>query len=240
MLIPNGLPIPARITAMHAENSRTKTFVFDLRWRAEPGQFLMAWLPRFDEKPFSLVDDDPVTITVAEVGPFTRLLHRMEVGDRVWLRGPLGQGFTLRGRRLLAVAGGYGVAPIGFLVRRAVAAGQEVTVVVGARTAQDLVFVDRLAADGAEVHVTTEDGSLGVQGLVTDLVEPWLAREDWDGLVACGPDGMLRALERLAHEHQTPAQLSWEAYMRCGIGLCGSCEHDGRLLCSEGPVLKVA
>jgi len=233
-----GLPIPATITAIQTENARTKTFVFDLRWQADPGQFLMAWLPRFDEKPFSLVDDDPVTISVAAVGPFTRLLHRLDVGDRVWLRGPLGRGFELAGERLLAVGGGYGVAPISFLTRRATAAGRTVAAVIGARSAADLAFVERLAREGATVSVTTEDGSAGRQGLVTDVVAPMLAAGGWDGLYACGPDGMLRALEALARQHHIPAQLSWEAYMRCGIGLCGSCEHDGRLLCLEGPVLR--
>jgi dihydroorotate dehydrogenase electron transfer subunit len=100
-----GLPIPATITAIQTENARTKTFVFNLRWQSDPGQFLMAWLPRFDEKPFSLVDDDPVTISVAAVGPFTQLLHRLDVGDRVWLRGPLGRGFELAGERPTLVVG---------------------------------------------------------------------------------------------------------------------------------------
>ena len=111
------LPRPARIVSISQENARTKTFVFDQTWQAEPGQFLMAWLPRFDEKPFSLVDDDPVTITVAAVGPFTQLLHSMAVGDRVWLRGPFGRGFQAEGRRLLGVGGGYGAAPLSFLTR---------------------------------------------------------------------------------------------------------------------------
>ena len=130
----NGLPRPAIITAIRQENARTRTFVFDQTWHAEPGQFLLAWLPRFDEKPFSLVDDDPVTIMVAAVGPFTQLLHTMTVGDRVWLRGPLGHGFELTGERLLGVGGGYGVAPLSFLARRARAEGRTITVVVGAIT----------------------------------------------------------------------------------------------------------
>ncbi len=235
-----GLPTPAAITAIHQENARTKTFIFDLRWRAQPGQFLMAWLPRFDEKPFSLVDDDPVTLSVTAVGPFTRLLHRLAVGDRVWLRGPLGHGFELAGQRLLAVGGGYGAAPLSFLTRRAVADGRAITVVAGARTAGDLVLLERLAREGAEVRVATEDGSAGKRGLVTDVVGPLLAAGGWDRLYACGPDGMLRALEKLARDYRVPAQLSWEAYMRCGIGLCGSCEHDGRLLCLDGPVLPAS
>jgi len=236
MLFATGLPLPARITAISTENARTKTLVFDLRWRAEPGQFMLAWLPRFDEKPFSLVDDDPVTITVAAVGPFTRLLHQLAVGDAVWLRGPLGRGFELQGQRLLAVGGGYGAAPLSFLARRAVASGRAMTVALGAKNAEELILTAHLTEAGADVRVTTEDGSAGQRGLVTDAVGPMLASGDWDGLFACGPDGMLRTLAELARAYRVPAQLSWEAYMRCGIGLCGSCERHGRLLCVEGPV----
>lgn len=233
------LPTPARILSIHPENTRTLTFEFETTWRAEPGQFLMAWLPRFDEKPFSLVDDDPVTITVAAVGPFTRLLQTMQPGDRLWLRGPLGRGFRPQGRRLLLVGGGYGVAPLSFLAQRVHAPGHQITAVVGARGAGELMFTRRLAAAGAEVRVTTEDGSRGRAGLVTAEVEPLLAGEGIDALYACGPHGMLAALAALARRHGVPAQLSWEAYMRCGIGLCGSCEHQGQLLCLDGPVLDV-
>ncbi len=257
------VPQPAKIIAVQTENDRTKTFVFDARWQAEraakPGQFLMAWLPRFDEKPFSLVDDDPVTITVAAVGPFTTLLHRLQTGDKVWLRGPLGRGFQIEDGdpslrsvplrpgpgqarstgRLLLAGGGYGVAPLSFLTRRSVAAGRSVVAVIGARTAGDLLFSQRLQGEGAEVHLTTEDGSQGTRGLVTTLVEPLLAAGACDGLFACGPHGMLAALAQLAQRFQVPAQLSWEGYMRCGLGLCGSCEKDGRILCLDGPVLAL-
>lgn len=243
MLSPH-LPVPTRILSVQTENSRTKTFVFDAQretgsagYCAAPGQFLMAWLPRFDEKPFSLVDDDPLTITVAAVGPFTALFHRLQAGDKVWLRGPFGRGFQTEGNRLLLVGGGYGVAPLSFLARRAVAAGQPVTVVIGAGTAEELLFVQRLERQGAEVRVTTEDGSRGAQGLVTAEVEPLLAAGLFNALYACGPHGMLEALARLSGRYQVPAQLSWEAYMRCGLGLCGSCEKDGRILCLDGPVI---
>ncbi len=80
-------------------------------------------------------------------------------------------------------------------------------------------------------------GSAGEAGRVTDPVGRWLADDPPSTLYACGPHGMLAALQRQAAAAAVPAQLSWEAYMRCGIGICGSCEHDGRLLCADGPVL---
>lgn len=235
----SGLPQPARILAIRDENARTKTFVLDAHLDASPGQFVMAWLPRLDEKPFSLVDGDPATITVARVGPFTEALHRLQVGDKIWLRGPLGRGFELCGERLLLVGGGYGVAPLDFLARRALADSRHVVVAIGARTSSDLLFVERFRERGVEVLIATEDGSVGQRGLVTSVAEPVLECGRVDTLYACGPHGMLAALERLAGTYGVPAQLSWEAYMRCGIGLCGSCEHEGaRLLCVDGPVLR--
>ncbi|NOZ73380.1 MAG: dihydroorotate dehydrogenase electron transfer subunit, partial [Chloroflexi bacterium] len=79
--------------------------------------------------------------------------------------------------------------------------------------------------------------SAGEKGLVTDLMAPLLRQSKVDSVFACGPGPMLEAVAALARKHRIPAQLSWEAYMRCGLGLCGSCEHEGRLLCQEGPVL---
>lgn len=236
-LRPGGLPRPLRLAAVRDENARTRTFTFDAAIDAAPGQFAMLWLPGLDEKPFSLMDTDPVTFTIAAVGPFTRALHRLAAGDTVWCRGPLGTPFTLRGDDHLLVGGGYGVAPLLLLARRALAAGHRVRTVIGARTAADLLLVEEAAAAGAVVAVTTDDGSAGTKGRVTDIVGRWLDDDPPTALYACGPHAMLAALDAQAARAGVPAQLSWEAYMRCGIGICGSCEHEGMLLCADGPVL---
>ena len=225
-------------------NHRTKTLILDRDLPAQPGQFAMVWLPGVDERPYSLAGASPLSLTVVAVGPFSEALFALEAGDRVWVRGPLGQGFRLpappAGRRLLLVGGGYGVAPLLFLTREAVAAGCEVTAVVGARLREDILLVDDLKSLGARVRVTTEDGSMGIVGTVLPTVEALMAEERPDILYACGPVGMLEALERVSIAHALPHQLSWEAHMRCGIGLCGSCEvhgrSDGWLTCLDGPV----
>jgi len=235
----SSLPHPVRIRAIHIENARTKTFVLDATTEATPGQFVVLWLPRLDEKPFSLVDDDPLTIIVARVGPFTQAVHRLQVGDRLWWRGPLGHGFQIEGQRLLLVGGGYGAAPLAFLAQRAVARGCEVTLTLGACTDRELLLVDRFCKLGVRVLVTTEDGSAGQRGVVTDLAERLLAEGQADALYGCGPEGMLVVLKELGRRYGIPTQLSWEAYMRCGMGLCGSCEREGRLVCWDGPVFSI-
>lgn len=247
-----NLPQVARIVQIVDESPRVRTLVFDLSMAADPGQFVMAWLPGVDEKPFSLMRAQPVTLTIARVGPFSSAVHRLGVGDRLWLRGPLGQPFILppietsqtpavgaRDEALLLVAGGYGAAPLHFLAERARAQGWEVWVVIGAQTAADVVLADRFAALGAQVRIATEDGSRGEQGLATDAVERLLDSTRFRMVYACGPEPMLEAVEGLAQRYRLPAQLSYERYMRCGFGVCGSCSRDGWLVCRDGPVRQV-
>ena len=232
----SGLPQPTKIAKVIEENAPVKTFFLEAAVEADPGQFIMVWLPRIDEKPFSLVDADPVTITVARVGPFTEKLHRMEIGDKIWFRGPLGQGFKLRGKRILLIGGGYGVAPLAFLAQRAVETGRRVTAVIGARSRADLVFPQRFAELGCLVILATDDGSAGVQGLATDVAKSLLEREKVDAIYACGPEAMLNRVLELCQGHGLSCQLSLEKYMRCGLGVCGSCQRGGMLVCRDGPV----
>ncbi len=244
-----ALPTQVRILDMQNDNYRTKTFILDAVLDAQPGQFVMAWLPRFDEKPFSLVNADPVTLMITAVGPFSRLMHEKQPGDFVWLRGPFGAGYGVAGarRRLALVGGGYGVAPLHWLARAQLGTAAAVTTVIGARTGEDVLYAERFdalageaAAQGTRLQtvVTTEDGSRGVHGRVTDALLPLLQQGEIDAICACGPHGMLAALEKLGAQFGVETQLSWEAYMRCGIGICGACEHEGKVLCLDGPVLR--
>ena len=241
-LPPTGLfaarPHPLPIAEIIHENYRIKTFIFDGEMaQAQPGQFAMAWLPGTGEKPFSLADNAPLTLTVAAVGPFTHSLHRLRPGDRVWFRGPYGRPFAGRGARPVLVGGGYGAAPLAWLARTQRTLGMLPQVVLGGRTSADIFGTPRFEALGVPVIVTTEDGSRGEQGLATAPVARLLAGGEGDSIYAVGPHGMLHALDALSQQHGVPAQLSWEAFMGCAIGLCGMCEHeDGSLLCLEGPV----
>lgn len=241
-----SLPQVTRIVEVRDESPTVRTLVLDLAMEAEPGQFVMVWLPDVDEKPFSLVADRPVTLAVARVGPFTEEIFRLRVGDRLWIRGPLGQPFRLPEHKgqaeqagLLLVCGGYGVAPLHFLAQRALAAGWPVIVVVGARQALDVVYAERFRSLGARVVITTDDGSLGQKGLATDAARFLLEEGSYCGLYACGPEPMLVALEALVQELGIPGQLSYERYMRCGLGVCGSCSRQGWLVCRDGPVRAV-
>ena len=108
----------------------------------------MVWLPRFDEKPFSLVNANPVTLMITAVGPFSRLIHEKQPGDKLWLRGPFGQGYTIppTHQRLALIGGGYGVAPLYWLAREQITQAESIDVIIGARTAADLLYLDRFQA----------------------------------------------------------------------------------------------
>jgi dihydroorotate dehydrogenase electron transfer subunit len=236
------LPQPARIVERLVENHRTVTLVLDTPLDCAPGQFAMLWLPGLDEKPFSISAGDPLAFTVCRVGPFSEALSGLGPGDIVWFRGPFGRGFGLETgcREPVLVGGGYGAAPLAFLARRLAARPSRIRpvrihAVIGARTAADLLFSARFAGLGCEVHPATEDGSTGSRGMATDAARELLAPGRADRLYACGPAGMLEELERLV-----PAELSREAYLRCGVGVCGSCAHGDRLVCLDGPVFEVA
>ena len=238
------LPQPLFVTEIRTENHSTKTVELAGSLEAVPGQFVMAWLPGIDEKPFSLAKADPLQLTIAAVGPFSQAVHRLKVGDRLWVRGPLGQGFRLPsgekvGQKLLLVGGGYGVAPLHFLAEQALAAGHQPGMIIGARDRANLLLTAAFEALDIPLWLTTEDGSAGQSGLVTDaIVDIFIEPQTRPDIVyACGPTGMLAAVAKLCQVEAIPFQLAWEAHMRCAMGLCGSCEVGaGWLTCLDGPV----
>ncbi|HEY8490010.1 MAG TPA: dihydroorotate dehydrogenase electron transfer subunit, partial [Dehalococcoidia bacterium] len=161
-------------------------------------------------------------------------------GDEVFMFGPLGHGYRVdpKAGNLLLVGGGIGIAPLVWLADEAVAAGKSVVLLVGARTA-DGVFPARLLPPEVEVVVTTDDGSLGRPGLVSDVVPEYLA---WaDQVFACGPEAMFRALAQVMRRenYRKSAQALLEERMACGTGICYSCAVETRrgvkLVCKDGP-----
>jgi len=230
------LPRVVSVTQIVPENPYTKTFVLDDAIpHATPGQFIMLWIPGLDEKPFAIVAPEPLTVTVAAVGPFSRALHAMDIGAQVGWRGPFGHGFDLNGTGdALLIGGGYGIAALYFAARKLRERSNAIIVAIGGRAEQDLLFEERLNALGIRILVATEDGSRGARGLVTAATQD--ALDHAKRILACGPEAMLVAVMRLALARNIPAQLSVERYMKCGFGICGQCTLSGKLVCIDGPV----
>jgi dihydroorotate dehydrogenase electron transfer subunit len=221
-----------------------------------PGQFVMVKVANSHvpllRRPLSLHDSGPAGIELffKVAGQGTEILARKRPGDAVDIIGPLGKGFSVSaefsGKKTFLVGGGRGIAPLYFLARELRAVGALVTVFYGGRTILDLPLRGKFEAAGFSVRCTTDDGSCGFRGLVSDSLGRELEGERADFLFACGPDAMMRTIARTARSMDIPAEFSLEAIMGCGIGACWGCVQrirngngDGWVkICEEGPVFR--
>lgn len=235
------LSLNATIVRITEESPSVRTFFFDLEFETmEPGQFVMVWVRGVDEVPMGLSRKN--SITVQKVGEATSKLFELKEGDSFGLRGPFGRVFSLpsKGEKILIIAGGVGSAPLAPYADAACAVGSKVDTILGARSADDLIFEERFAAAG-EVYVSTDDGSKGTKGFVTDI----LSRLDvllYDRIAVCGPEIMMASVFRLLEDRKVleKAEFSLHRYFKCGIGVCGACciDRSGLRVCKDGPVFS--
>lgn len=222
---------------------------------AQPGQFVHVKVPALEpsalRRPFSIFNADAASgrleLLYKTVGRGTLALNAVKPGDAVNVMGPLGHGFptTCAGAPLL-VGGGFGVAPLYFLARMLKASGAEPKLFVGGRTKADLLALDRFAELGVEVFTATNDGSAGVQGLVTDPLDDEMIRLKGEGkafeLFACGPDPMLKAVALRATGSGSKGWISMDRHMICGVGACYACiqktVRGNSRCCIEGPIFR--
>ncbi len=196
----------------------------------------MVWLPGVNEVPMSLsYTGDEKGFTFRVLGRTTASLSRLGKGDRIGIRGVFGNAFRATGDDLLFIGGGTGIASIISAVEQ-FSGGRRVVAAIGARSGDELFFVDRMKRAGADVIVSTDDGSLGEKGFVTDVSRLVLEKRHFDTIISCGPEPMLRKVAELAAEFGTPAQISTERFMKCAIGICDACSLNGALVCRDGPV----
>lgn len=228
-----------RVVKCREEAPGIVTLRFRLPAKAVPGQFIMAWLPGVDEVPMSLSHFGTVKgITFMVRGDATRALAALKAGDRFGVRGPAGRGFALKGRRMLMVGGGTGMSPIAGLAELSLKKRRTPVVVTGARSADRLLFVERLRKAGIRVEVSTDDGSAGFHGTAVGLMKKLLKDERFDSICTCGPEAMMYAVVVEARRRRIPVQASLERYMKCGVGMCDACAVAGRHVCTDGPVFS--
>jgi dihydroorotate dehydrogenase electron transfer subunit len=199
----------------------------ELAKRALPGHYVMVVPPGGEVASTALgiyeAEDSRVSLIFFTVGKRTHDLASLRVGDSISITGPLGNGFDLssRPRSVAIVAGGVGIASLLLPAQALLRAGAKVTLYYGARTEALLVERDRFAAEGCEVIVSTDDGSAGHRGYITELLDA--ATVSPDLIIACGPSPMLRAVARVAESKNVRAQLSLEETFACGLGGCWGC-----------------
>ncbi len=198
----------------------------------------MVWVPRSDEKPLAVSFVNPLGITVEKVGNFTTQMFQMYEGDKLGIRGPYGHGFELKGKKICLVSGGCGIIPLSLLAEKAKQEGFQITSIVGAKSKDDLFFLERMKESCSKVIITTDDGSFGKGGFASDVFENLVKKESFDCIYTCGPEIMMKKVFEICEEHEIECQASLERYMKCGFGLCGQCCIDNVLVCKDGPVFN--
>lgn len=216
-----------------------------------PGQFVEV---RVDNTPYTFLrrpisinnvdyDHNELWLLVAAVGDGTRQLQKLQKGDRLNCVLPLGNSFTMptdSTQKVLLVGGGVGVAPLLYFGKRIKAMGGEPTFLLGARSAKD-VLERELFEQVGRVLITTEDGSEGEKGFVTN--HSVLAQEHFDRISTCGPKPMMMTVARYAFKNDIECEVSLENKMACGVGACLCCVEKtvegNKCVCKEGPVMNI-
>jgi len=233
---------------------------------ARPGQFVMLriqnGLPPLLRRPFGifrtgflpadcdgLPPKEYLELVYKVVGGGTLVMSQLKPGSRVELMAPLGKGFDVgdpSGDKIL-VGGGIGLVPLFMLAEQLVTQGR-VRLLMGGRTRDDILAVTEFERLGVETYVSTDDGSLGEEGFVTEVLKRKLTKYPQAEVYACGPMPMLEAVEAICRERKVPLQVSLEALMACGVGACLGCVVKGKghseaaprylCTCKEGPVFR--
>ena len=206
----------------------------------KPGQFINIKLDGFFlRRPISVCDceNGMLSIIYKVVGNGTKEMSELPVGAELDILSGLGNGYdtSKSGDCPVLIGGGVGVPPMYLLCKKLVSEGKKATVILGFNSEKEVFGVDEFKATGAEVYVTTADGSVGTKGFVTDV----LKNLDYTYFYTCGPMPMFKAIENIA---KTSGQYSFEERMGCGFGACMGCtcktKYGNKRICKDGPVLE--
>jgi len=215
---------------------------FDRKINIQAGEFVFLWVPGVGEKPFSALADDPFQLAVIDVGIFTHALMDLEVGTEVYVRGPHGIAVQPHdGAKIMAVAGGTGLAAVYQLARDF----GNAEIFTGARTAERHYYLDECQKI-ADVHIATDDGTMGFKGFVTEMLRARLqemSQQELENIMFynCGPAPMVHAAAAVQREfcgdHQIHSAIDY--LTKCGVGICGACATpEGKRICVDGPFIQ--
>ncbi|MEM3507577.1 MAG: dihydroorotate dehydrogenase electron transfer subunit [Candidatus Bathyarchaeia archaeon] len=225
------------------KNVRLIMFKDELCKKANPGQFIMLWIPGVDEIPMSLMlsrYNKLVGVLVKKVGEATKRIGKMKVGDKIGIRGPYGKGFKFNAKKkALIIAGGVGISPLLQIMESQLKNGS--TIIIGAKTKSEIIFLESIGSiisPNTNLIVATDDGSYGKKGLVSEIAQEILKYENFDVVYACGPELMIKKIFDIVYEKELQFQASLERYMKCGVGICGSCNLGPYRVCIDGPVFS--
>jgi dihydroorotate dehydrogenase electron transfer subunit len=228
-----------RVTKVAPETPIDVTLEFKDEAPVAPGQFYMLWVIGAEEVPMSasvVGAGGRRGATARNFGETTAKMRAMKTGDKLGVRGPFGNGFSMGWKKPLFVGGGAGMASIITAIDAWAARGRRPVVITGGRSASDVLFEKRLRKLKAEVHVTTDDGSKGYHGTAVARAAELMDAGPFSDVVTCGPERMLVALLKEARSRKVRVEAALERLMKCAMGVCDICSIDGLRVCRQGPV----
>lgn len=196
-------------------------------------------------RPISYADFDAekgtVDLIYRVVGEGSKIMTTLKAGDTIDTLGPLGREFTMT-ENMLLVGGGVGIAPMMSIVSQ-LKENQKATVILGFRDSSELFWAELMKEYGVEVYITTNDGSTGTKGFPTEVMAELMKGQEFTSVHTCGPEPMMRGVAKLAAEHNTMCEVSLEARMGCGTGICYGCSMEAKggrriKVCNDGPVFN--
>ena len=231
---------------LNSFNSLLKLKPFDgIMPEVEPGQFVQIYVERskntFLRRPISInnIENGQLWLLVKEVGDGTRAIVSTPVNGRINIILPLGKGFSLSSSKALLIGGGVGIAPLLLLGKSLKERNTDVTFLLGAKTKEELIELEEFAKYG-QVCLSTEDGSLGEKGFVT---QHSILNCNFDKIQCCGPLPMMKAVAKIAKARNINCEVSLENMMACGLGACLCCVEDTKAgnvcVCQDGPVFNI-
>ncbi len=224
-----------------AKNTYKMILEGDTSYITKPGQFINIELEGFYlRRPISVCDVDEKTITIIykTVGEGTEKMSTLQKNVELDVLTGLGNGFDEErsGQKPLLIGGGVGTPPMYNLCKRLVDSNKKPIVILGFRTKEEIFYEEEFKKIGAEVHISTEDGTYGTKGYVTDIIKNL---DNYTYYYACGPQNMLKAVYDITN---TDGELSFEERMGCGFGACMGCtcktKYGNKRICVDGPILK--
>jgi dihydroorotate dehydrogenase electron transfer subunit len=229
-----------RVSERTPETPSTVTLRFPYGSDADPGQFVMVWVPGDDELPMSLsyTAGASMGVTVKVMGDTSRHIQSIGAGSLLGIRGPYGNRFDTQSSSILVVAGGSGAAVLAPAAEVARKRGATVVAALGALRESELLFRSRFEQMGARLEIATDDGSAGQRGFVTLVADHLLETESFDAVWTCGPEIMMRKVIDRALALGVPAFGSMERHMKCALGMCDACAFGPYHVCVDGPVFS--
>jgi dihydroorotate dehydrogenase electron transfer subunit len=243
----------ARIKRVIEETPTIRTIVFEDEYSiaSMPGQFIMVWIPQVEELPMSVGIErfegrKFAAVTVRKYGTGSTALYQKQVGELIGIRGPYGNHFSIPEnlKNALLIGGGTGLVPLVRLFSDLLHDRVQPSIIMGARTKNEVLFehkVQKLLTDNnpkGSVAFSTDDGTFGFKGSTVDLADSVLVSKKFEIMYTCGPELMMKGVHELGERFSIPVEASLERYMKCAIGICGSCCISNRLVCQDGTIFN--